>query len=149
MKKFGYPNHYEMKTKRLVALQNHDWKCVDCGEDAIVTHHADFSKDNHDVENLIPLCHSCHMKRHKIKNSGSNKKWNVARVLLSIEKTGLAHYSICNNAGITISTLNKLIKTGMATPKTIGKLSRYFGNDPSDYIDPLNMETLNNMWDES
>lgn len=48
-------------------------KCLDCGIDEkkckkkLHVHHVDWNKLNCSEENLIPLCTSCHMRRHRLK----------------------------------------------------------------------------------
>jgi len=49
--------------------------CQDCGKRGIsrmdlVVHHIDFDKKNCDIDNLILVCRSCHLKRHWKANKG-------------------------------------------------------------------------------
>lgn len=40
--------------------------CEDCGADGpLEVHHVDGDPFNNDLENLTPLCHSCHRRRHR------------------------------------------------------------------------------------
>lgn len=40
-------------------------KCAECGsEENIEVHHVDGNRTNNSIENLAPLCHSCHVKIH-------------------------------------------------------------------------------------
>jgi hypothetical protein len=55
-----YPNHYLMKQNRLIKLQQTKAKCEICGERGVQIHHKDGSKNNHNLKNLILLCHYCH-----------------------------------------------------------------------------------------
>lgn len=55
--------HIFNKNKK-IAMQNYNHKCAYCGNAATVVHHKDGSKSNHELDNLIPLCPSCHVKKH-------------------------------------------------------------------------------------
>lgn len=55
-----YPAHYTMKKNRLIKLQQANGLCEICHKKANTIHHKDGSKDNHSLDNLIVLCHSCH-----------------------------------------------------------------------------------------
>lgn len=56
-----YPNHYLMKKNRLIILLNNP-KCEKCEKPATEIHHKDFSKTNHNLSNLMAVCHSCNHK---------------------------------------------------------------------------------------
>lgn len=58
--KILYQNHYLMKQNRLIKLQQTKSKCEVCNRRANLIHHKDGTYDNHNLENLIVLCHSCH-----------------------------------------------------------------------------------------
>jgi len=45
-------------------FEEHGEQCAICGDPADVAHHIDGDRDNNDVENLAPLCESCHGKVH-------------------------------------------------------------------------------------
>jgi 5-methylcytosine-specific restriction endonuclease McrA len=70
---FDYPDHYTMKRNRLAALAETDGKCKQCGHLARHVHHIDGSRTNHAVENLMPLCCSCHFKAHAEAHKGLKK----------------------------------------------------------------------------
>ena len=59
-----YPNHAELKRTRILALKRAQGKCETCGAPAYQIHHIDENKSNHQLDNLICLCHSCHMALH-------------------------------------------------------------------------------------
>jgi len=42
-------------------------KCKSCGEDATLLHHIDGNKKNNSIDNLMPLCSSCHTILHNKK----------------------------------------------------------------------------------
>lgn len=63
-----YPNHAEMKRNRLIKLQETQGKCEICGEPAYCVHHLDEDKSNQSLDNLVALCHKCHMILHNAEN---------------------------------------------------------------------------------
>lgn len=65
-----YPNHYIFKKNRIEALKKTKGKCEICGNRAVIVHHIDGSKDNHNLENLIPLCRDCHKPLHSNDDNG-------------------------------------------------------------------------------
>lgn len=67
-----YPNHYELKKKRIEVLKRSFGKCEICGELAKIVHHVDGSKDNHSLDNLIALCKNCHIPLHNEDNNGQS-----------------------------------------------------------------------------
>lgn len=59
--------------------------CLDCGGDMVALHHLDGNNKNDSLENLIPLCNSCHFKRHKGRKYMITKKRIVVKALLKSE----------------------------------------------------------------
>jgi len=59
-----YKNTSQWRINRLIAMKKFNWKCQACGKRADICHHIDLSTDNHAVENLLPMCYSCHFKLH-------------------------------------------------------------------------------------
>lgn len=58
------PNWRE-ESYRSTCFEEHEKKCVICGEDKMVTvHHFDENRKNNSVENLIPLCPTHHYYMH-------------------------------------------------------------------------------------
>ena len=54
------------QTHREVCFREYDEECQVCGsEENIDVHHRDGNRANNRTDNLIPLCHSCHMHIHK------------------------------------------------------------------------------------
>ena len=43
-----------------------NYSCAKCGtkSEKIIVHHKDFTKHNHELFNLIPLCEPCHRIKH-------------------------------------------------------------------------------------
>lgn len=94
----GYPNHYEMKKKRLVKLHQHNFICEMCGGEGKYVHHIDGSKDNHELSNLKVVCRKCHISLHKEKH-GRPKKYDLKG--LSVQY------------GLSIGAIYKRIKSGI------------------------------------
>ncbi len=59
--KLLYQNHYQMKKNRLIKLQQTKARCEICGRRGVNIHHKDGSVSNHNLNNLIFLCRSCHL----------------------------------------------------------------------------------------
>ena len=72
MNKQSYPNHYELKVKRKAILEYYGHKCYLCNNEATQVHHIDENRGNHNVYNLVPLCHKCHRMVHKKENKNKN-----------------------------------------------------------------------------
>ncbi len=72
MNKQNYPNHYELKVKRKAILEYYGHKCYLCNNEATQVHHIDENRGNHNVYNLVPLCHKCHRMVHKKENKNKN-----------------------------------------------------------------------------
>ena len=52
-------------TYRKTAYTYYEKKCFTCkSKKNIEIHHKDFNRKNNEIENLVPLCCSCHMKLH-------------------------------------------------------------------------------------
>ena len=60
-----YPNHALLKKRRIQVLMRANGVCEICGERARTVHHIDNSKSNHDLSNLLALCHPCHKTIHE------------------------------------------------------------------------------------
>ncbi len=61
----GYPDHYQFKQNSLIALDKANHECILCHAPVKIVHHLDLSKDNHELENLVPLCSKCHSYVHR------------------------------------------------------------------------------------
>ncbi len=61
-----YPNRIVLRKNRLIILMNNP-KCEVCGKEATQVHHKDLGKTNHELSNLMAVCHKCHFGRcHKL-----------------------------------------------------------------------------------
>lgn len=56
-----YPNHSQMKRVRLKKLKQANYTCQECGGKATEIHHKDKTKILHTIDNLVALCHKCHL----------------------------------------------------------------------------------------
>lgn len=73
-----YPNHYTMKLLRKEKLEIVGNHCQECGieksSSKLDLHHLDGSKDNHSMDNVLLLCHKCHMGIYHSGARGSRKR---------------------------------------------------------------------------
>jgi len=53
-----------LKIMREIVLEECNHMCSACGSYADIVHHKDWTRYNHSIENLMPLCNSCHRKEH-------------------------------------------------------------------------------------
>ena len=68
-----YKNHYEMKKNRLIKLKQTESKCEICKRRGRHIHHKDGSKNNHNLENLLLVCHRCHGLIHQGRKNKTSK----------------------------------------------------------------------------
>ena len=99
-----YPNHSELKKIRIEVLKKSNGKCEICGDHAQVVHHIDFSKDNHNIPNLIALCKKCHIAVH-YGDKESNKKTSKY-----IRKYGMTLSQISQKIGASKATIIHWVK---------------------------------------
>ena len=93
-----YKNHAILKRVRLEALERDKHKCKFCNKKATEIHHKDGTKENHDMNNLISVCHKCHINQfHKHKKTTSKyiRKYGMSLQEMSI-KTNLTSSTILN-----------------------------------------------------
>lgn len=53
------------KKNKLLKIKNNGKKCEMCGKFGNHVHHKDFSRNNHNIENLMVLCPQCHRQLHR------------------------------------------------------------------------------------
>jgi len=93
-----YKNHAILKKVRLEALERDEHKCKFCNKKAIVAHHKDGTKENHDINNLISVCYKCHINQfHKHRKTTSKyiRKYGITLQEMS-NKTNLSGVAILN-----------------------------------------------------
>lgn len=118
---FEYENHYAMKKNRLQVLQENNFTCRHCGDKATQIHHKDGSKNNHELENLIPVCHKCHMRLHWPKNK--SPRWDTEAILVAMMQRGIDKGQLADRAGITSPTITNLLKTGSTKNSTMKRIA--------------------------
>jgi transcriptional regulator with XRE-family HTH domain len=124
-KVFEYENHYAMKKNRIKVLENSRFTCQYCGGTATEVHHKDRSKNNHAPDNLIPVCHKCHMQIHADKNSAP--RWDTEMILVAMMQHGLNKGELAARAGITRQTITRLLKTGLTKNSTMKRIANILG----------------------
>ncbi len=77
MGKSEYPNHHLMKKLRKEVLEEANYICGKCGDEADRIHHRDFDKSNQTKENYMPCCHRCNMRFHPNRTSKYKKTYGV------------------------------------------------------------------------
>jgi len=96
-----YKDHAILEKIRLEVLKRDKYKCKCCNKKATETHHRDKTKENHEINNLISVCHKCHINRfHKCKKTTSKH----------IRKYGMTLQEMGEKFGVTSSTINYWIK---------------------------------------
>ena len=100
-----YPNHYQMKKARLEKLKQTKCKCEICGSKANVVHHIDETKYNHQLDNLISVCNSCHQVLH---HKGSTKRQRKTSKYIRLYGFTLSELS--DSIGINPATLCRMHK---------------------------------------
>ena len=121
-KQFQYENHYEMKQNRLKVLEKADYTCAICGGKAEIVHHVDGSKNNHDPENLMPLCTKCHGKVHK-KNNKNVIRWDSNMINVAMALKGLDKGELAKAVGVSVACITNLLKTGKTKNSTMRKIA--------------------------
>jgi transcriptional regulator with XRE-family HTH domain len=142
---FEYENHYAMKKNRLQVLKESNFICVYCGGKAIEVHHKDGSKSNHEPDNLIPVCHKCHMKIHSTKNEGPH--WDAEMILVAMMQRGIDKGELAEQVGITRQTISRLLKTGLTKNSTMKRIADALGYPIEGFLLPkaaLKLERLEN-----
>jgi len=73
----NYPQYYIMRKVRLEKLQEQNYKCELCGKPTKEIHHKDLSRTNHHKDNMVVVCHSCHINKFHSVNHGKSRKFNL------------------------------------------------------------------------
>lgn len=118
-KTFDYENHYLMKKNRLKVLEANNFTCVYCGGKADSVHHKDGSKRNHSPENLLPVCHKCHMKIHVSKRA----RWDIELIQVAMMQRGIDKGELAEKAGLTRATITNILKTGATKNSTMKRIA--------------------------
>lgn len=131
---FNYIDHYTMKQNRLEVLRKNNYKCAVCGMEATEVHHIDGSTSNHDIKNLLSLCHKCHMKIHAQNRKSNKPKINSDAIeyflaIKGMTKQELAQKLHMSNAAVTIILKKKTTKNS-----TLRKIAEVLGCSISDIV---------------
>lgn len=114
-----YPDHYTMKQNRLKVLEDADYCCAKCGQEAMYVHHRDFSNDNHDVENLLPVCARCHMNIHRKRNEEIKLIWDTQLIEFALMHRGLDAKELASLIGHTPSSIGNILRGGSTKNSTM------------------------------
>jgi len=117
-----YKNHSELKRNRIKALKRDEHKCKFCNKKATETHHKDETKENHDIDNLISVCHKCHINQfHKHKKTTSKYR----------RLYGMSLQEMSNKANLSgnaiLDYFNKKHKAHVETKFKIRELTKELG----------------------
>ena len=134
MSNFNYENHYKFKKNRLKALEKYNYKCQRCGRKAQVVHHADMSTDNHNLDNLVPLCAKCHVKLHKTLKIDARPTWNPRMIEYGMMRMGMDKQNLADAVGINSATLTHILKTGNTKNSTMKEIAAILGMPLKDFI---------------
>ena len=112
---FEYEDHYTMKKNRLKVLKANNYSCKHCGGKATIVHHKDGSKSNHNPDNLLPVCHKCHMKIH----AAQRARWDVESIEVAMMQRGIDKGELAKKTGLTKATITNILKTGATKNSTM------------------------------
>ncbi len=138
----SYPNHYTMKVNRLKVLEKHKGKCAFCKEAAFIVHHRDGSMDNHDMENLLPLCASCHAKLHHADSRSDrvsrygNYVWDGAAIEAALMHRGMDKGELAALVGVSRGTLSHVIQNGRTKNSTMRKIAQALDYPITAFVAP-------------
>ncbi|WP_422444300.1 helix-turn-helix domain-containing protein [Thermoanaerobacterium sp. DL9XJH110] len=118
---FDYLDHYTMKQNRLKVLKASNYQCAICGGKATEIHHKDGSVSNHDIKNLMPVCHKCHMKFHSQKRKKPEINPEAIEYLLA--KNGLDKKDLAKLIGMTHTAISTILKRKTTKNSTIKKIA--------------------------
>lgn len=110
-----YANHSEMKRIRKIKLESVNYVCEECGGKATEVHHRDKTKTNHDISNLIAVCHKCHFRVYH--SEPHKRKYGE----LSIQE-------MSEQCGVSTATMNKYLKGKRVGMKSYLKIAYHFGS---------------------
>ena len=96
-----YKNSYQLKLNRLEKLKQTNYKCEVCNKHTNEIHHEDGSKDNHNISNLMTLCHKHHMEKHL------GRKNNPKKISPYIKKYGMFAEEIAYKTGYSLAIVYK------------------------------------------
>lgn len=98
-----YPKQKLMIKNRLIKIEQTKGKCERCPKKGKKVHHIDFSKTNHNLENLLWLCNKCHGQLHQ----GRKKTTSIW-----IRKYGMTIAELCKKLRCSYFILKSWDKQG-------------------------------------
>lgn len=114
-----------------------------CGGKAEITHHKDNSKTNHQPDNLIPLCHRCHMKIHS--KSQKEARWDTETIEIAMMQKGIDRGELARKIGMTNSCIYILLKTGKTKNSTMKKIAEALDYPLEAFILPIFAEKIDDL----
>ena len=117
---FAYKNHHEMKKARLEVLEKSKGKCAFCNNDALVVHHKDGTTDNHNKDNLVALCVSCHTKMHK---TAVRVAWDVDALKYAMMQRGMDKRELAEKIGLLPASMSRIFNQGKTKNSTMRKIA--------------------------
>jgi DNA-binding Xre family transcriptional regulator len=120
---FDYLDHYTMKQNRLKVLKESKYKCALCGAKATEIHHKDGSKSNHKTDNMLPLCHKCHMKLHKQERKNTKPKVDSIAIEHLLMLRGMSKQELAEKLGMSIAAVSTILKRQTTKNTTLKKIA--------------------------
>lgn len=112
---------YEMKKARIkVLLKNPN--CDICGKKAKIVHHKDESFDNHNIDNLVSLCYSCHAKLHLSFKHQIN--YDIRFVKIELLKKYGNKKNISKKEDISLYIISEIFNRNKLSNKNAQKISK-------------------------
>lgn len=110
----NYSHSSLLKRNRKWLLTQIEHLCFCCGGKARQTHHLDWERTNHEIENLLPVCTTCHGKLHAEHNRESitAKIKSKIKSMVKMKINLLQHFSIHNHYGLSECKFNYLEREG-------------------------------------
>jgi DNA-binding Xre family transcriptional regulator len=142
-KQFQYENHYEMKQNRLKVLEKADYTCSLCGGEANVVHHKDGSKNNHHPDNLISLCHKCHMKVHS--KDTKKARWDTEAIEIAMMQKGIDKGELATKIGVTYACISNLLRKGRTKNSTMKKIAEALDCPVEAFVLPAFAEKIDEL----
>jgi len=136
-----------MKKNRLKVLEESNFTCKYCGGKATEVHHKDGSKSNHEPENLVPVCHKCHMKLHWPKDK--KPRWDTESILVAMMQRGIDKGQLAELIGVNRATISSLLKTGRTKNSTMKRIADVLGHPIETFLLPEAAAKLEQLKDKS
>lgn len=146
---FNYLDHYTMKQNRLKVLRKNDYKCAICGKEATEIHHQDNSYSNHDPDNLLPICHKCHMQLHAQNRRSNKPKINSEAIEYFLAVRGMTKQELAQKINMTGAAVATILRRRTTKNSTLKKIAEVLGCSIEEIIIPPNgMADLKEKFEE-